>query len=94
MRARLLRWLIVGGTFAVLELLTRSGAIPEVIMPPPTDIARSLWDLVPTNEFGSDLLRTGVTVAIAFAIGVVAGSCSAPRAGGRRCSGTCSSRTS
>ena len=73
MKARLARWGIVAATFAVLELLTRGGAIPEVIMPPPTDIARSLWDLVPTGEFGSDLARTGLTVAISFGIGVVAG---------------------
>lgn len=73
MSARLLRWLVVGLTFAVLEVLTRAGTIPELIMPPPTDIASSLWDLVRTGEFGSDLLRTGLTVAIAFGIGVVAG---------------------
>jgi NitT/TauT family transport system permease protein len=71
--ARLVRWGVVILTFAVLELVTQTGALPPVIMPPPSEIAVSLWELVPTAQFGSDLARTALTVAIAFAIGVVAG---------------------
>jgi NitT/TauT family transport system permease protein len=73
LRARLVRWMVVLATFAVLEGLTRGGAIPEVIMPPPTEIVSALVNLVGTSEFGSDLVRTALTVAIAFAIGLVAG---------------------
>jgi NitT/TauT family transport system permease protein len=73
LRARLVRWMVVLATFAVLEGLTRGGAIPEVIMPPPTEIVSALVNLVGTSEFGSDLARTALTVAIAFAIGLVAG---------------------
>lgn len=73
MRARALRWGIVVATFALLELLTQTAVIPEVIMPPPTEIASALFNIVGTAEFGSDLVRTGTTVAIAFAIGATIG---------------------
>jgi NitT/TauT family transport system permease protein len=73
LKARLVRWGIVAATFAVLELLTQTGAIPEVIMPPPTEIVSALFNLVGTSEFGSDLARTALTVAIAFGIGSAVG---------------------
>jgi NitT/TauT family transport system permease protein len=71
--ARVLRWLIVAATFGVLELLTRSGAVPPLIMPPPTEILGALWDIVTTGQFGQDLARTALTVGISFAFGLVAG---------------------
>jgi NitT/TauT family transport system permease protein len=71
--ARLVRWGIVVLAFVVLELLTQSEVIPEVYIPPPTEIVSSLFNLVGTSEFASDLVRTGLTVGIAFAIGSVIG---------------------
>jgi NitT/TauT family transport system permease protein len=71
--ASALRLAVVLLTFGVLELLTRAGTIPELILPVPTDILRALWDLVQTNQFAHDLARTALTVAISFAIGLVAG---------------------
>jgi NitT/TauT family transport system permease protein len=71
--ARALRWAILAATFGVLELLTRAGTIEPLILPPPTDIVRALVDLVQTSQFAQDLTRTCLTVAISFAIGLVAG---------------------
>jgi NitT/TauT family transport system permease protein len=73
LKARLVRWGIVVLAFVVLELLTQSEVIPEVYIPPPTEIVSSLFNLVGTSEFASDLVRTGLTVGIAFAIGSVIG---------------------
>ena len=73
MKARLLRWGIIAVTVAVLELLTQTEVIPAVIMPPPSEIVSALFNLLGTAEFGSDLARTGLTVAIAFAIGCTIG---------------------
>jgi NitT/TauT family transport system permease protein len=71
--ARVLRWLVVALTFAVLELLTRAGTIPPLILPPPTDVVSALVDLVPATQFAQDLVRSSLTVGISFAIGLVAG---------------------
>jgi NitT/TauT family transport system permease protein len=71
--ARVLRWALVAAVFVVLQLLTAAGSIAPVVLPRPTQIVSALVDLVPTARFGQDLARTGLTVAIAFAIGLVGG---------------------
>jgi NitT/TauT family transport system permease protein len=67
------RWSIVAASFGVLQLLTKAGSIPPLILPPPTEVLTALGDVVKTSEFGQDLVRTSLTVAIAFAIGVLVG---------------------
>lgn len=56
-----------------LEWLARAGAIPAVVMPPPTQIASGLWQLLPTDGFHDDLLRTLSEALMSCVIGIVLG---------------------
>ncbi|MGH3319053.1 MAG: ABC transporter permease [Streptosporangiaceae bacterium] len=68
-----LRWLVVAAAFALLEVLTRGGVIPDLIFPPPTEVVRAAVDQIPTGQFAADLARTAETVAVAYAAGLIGG---------------------
>lgn len=68
-----LRVLVVIVVILGLEVLTRLEMIGPLILSPPSDILLGVVDGVPTAQFGSDLARTGLTVAISSAAGCVIG---------------------
>lgn len=69
----LLRVAVVIVVIVGLEVLTRIGSIGSLILSPPSQILRGVVDVVPTAQFGSDLARTGLTVAMSSVAGCVIG---------------------
>jgi ABC-type nitrate/sulfonate/bicarbonate transport system permease component len=61
----------------LLELLVRSGVIDSRLLPPPTEIAETLWDEAGSSEFwtaiGNTLRSWAVGLALAVALAVPAG---------------------
>lgn len=61
---------VVCGFFAVLELLTRAGAIGPLTMIPPSAMAARLWTMLIDGEINAAMVQTFANVAIAFALSV------------------------
>jgi NitT/TauT family transport system permease protein len=59
--------------FAVLELLCRAGIINRVTMIPPTEMAGSLWDILSSGRYNSDIFFTVYNIAAAALLSIVAG---------------------
>lgn len=72
-RASAVRWTIIAGLIAVLEVTTRVGLIDRSLMVPPSEILVKLAAIVPTEQFGTDAARTLTTIVAAFSIGLVLG---------------------
>jgi NitT/TauT family transport system permease protein len=58
---------------AALELLCRTGVIPNFTMPPPTRIAQDLWALLAKGALNRAIAKSLGNAAIAFALAVTAG---------------------
>ncbi|MGH3756746.1 ABC transporter permease [Actinophytocola sp.] len=69
----ILRVVVVIVAILGLEVLTRLEAISSLILSPPSEILLGMVDVLPTAQFGSDLARTGLTVAMSSAAGCVIG---------------------
>jgi NitT/TauT family transport system permease protein len=59
--------------FAALELLCRAGIINRVTMIPPTEMAASLWNILRTGQFNSDIFFTLYNIAAAALLAIVGG---------------------
>jgi NitT/TauT family transport system permease protein len=64
---------VVVGAFAVLEALCRFGVISKLVMIPPSAMVVSMVGLIASGDIDDDIVRTAMTVAIAFAGAVVLG---------------------
>jgi NitT/TauT family transport system permease protein len=69
-RARLA---IVLGFVALLEVLSRTGAIDRLTMIPPSAMAARLWTMLSRGELNAAMAQTFANVAIAFALSVGVG---------------------
>jgi NitT/TauT family transport system permease protein len=76
-RNRLAGWLTFAVLLAVLEVGTRTGVISNLTMPPPSDVARTLWHLAASGllwaNLGPSLARLGVGSAIGVGAGILTG---------------------
>jgi NitT/TauT family transport system permease protein len=64
---------VIVGFVALLELLTRAGAIDRLTMIPPSAMAMHLWTMLVNGELNAAMAQTFANVAIAFALSVAAG---------------------
>lgn len=67
------RLAFVVAVFAALELLCRGGIVNRVTMIPPSEMVTSLWDIVRTGRFNSDIFFTLYNVLAAALIATVGG---------------------
>jgi NitT/TauT family transport system permease protein len=67
------RTAIVVLVFALLELFCRAGIINRVTMIPPTEMVSSLWDILLSGRFNSDIFFTLYNIAAAALLSVVSG---------------------
>lgn len=70
---RLVRWLLLVATLAVLEACARAGMFDPLVLPAPAQIFSTLLQMARGQEFYTDLSRTLVTVVVAFGIGAAGG---------------------
>src|SRR5580765_7485623 len=59
--------------FAALEFLCRTGVINRVTMIPPTKMVSSLWDILRSGRFNSDIFFTLYNTITAALLAIVAG---------------------
>jgi NitT/TauT family transport system permease protein len=64
---------VVTAFIAALEILCREQIIKPLVMIPPSEMATALWDLIQSGKIKDDIVQTSTTVAVAFAISIVAG---------------------
>ena len=64
---------VILGFVAVLELLTRTGAINRLTLIPPSAMAAHLWKMLVGGELDAPMTQTFANVAIAFALSVALG---------------------
>lgn len=72
-RNRAAGWLTFALLLAVLEAGTRTGVISNLTMPPPSDVARTLWRLAESGLLWANLEPSLTRLAAGSAIGVGAG---------------------
>lgn len=70
-RARGLGWILPVGFLLSVEALVRAGAVPAHLLPPPSEVARTLLDLG-RNGLEGHLLASTLRVAAGFAAGALA----------------------
>ena len=58
---------------AGLEAAARGGLVKAAILPPPTEVASVLWDLVASGDFAAPMLQTLAILFLAYAIACSAG---------------------
>lgn len=73
MSASSIRILLVAGLVALLEILCRTGVIPNFTVIPPSAMAQSLWQILASGKFTPDIVATLTNVAIAIAAAMLAG---------------------
>jgi NitT/TauT family transport system permease protein len=59
--------------FSALELLCRLGIITRVTMIPPSEMVSSLWDIVESGRFNSDISFTFFNVVAAAVVAILIG---------------------
>ena len=59
--------------FAALELLCRAGIIDRLTMIPPTEMASSLWDILGSGRFNSDIFFTLYNIVAAALLAIIVG---------------------
>jgi NitT/TauT family transport system permease protein len=67
------RFGIVAGAGAILEILCRAGVIPRLIMIPPSEMLASAWQILVSGEIKGDLYFSLVNIAFAIGLSVVGG---------------------
>lgn len=73
MREGAIRFGIIAGAVAALEIACRSGAVPTTAVLPPSDMLVSLIDLLRAGELTGDILTSFGNVVTAAALSVVLG---------------------
>jgi NitT/TauT family transport system permease protein len=68
-----LRLFVVVAFVAALEALCRLGIIPNIVLIPPSEMARSLWQILRSGEHNADIVFTLRNVAASAAISIVLG---------------------
>ena len=64
---------IVAGAGLLLEILCRTGAIPRLIMIPPSEMLASAWRILTSGEIKGDLYFSLVNIAFAIGLSVAGG---------------------
>src|SRR5579863_6977839 len=64
---------VIVGFVALLELLTRTGALDRLTMIPPSAMAAYLWKMLAAGELDAAMAQTFANVAIAFVLSVTVG---------------------
>jgi len=64
---------IVAGAGLLLEILCRTGAIPRLIMIPPSEMLASAWRILASGEIKGDLYFSLVNIAFAIGLSVAGG---------------------
>jgi NitT/TauT family transport system permease protein len=64
---------IVAGAGLVLEALCRAGAIPRLIMIPPSEMVASAWQILVSGDLKSDLYFSLVNIGFAIGLSVAGG---------------------
>jgi NitT/TauT family transport system permease protein len=72
-KASLARIAFIVGAFAILEVLCRIGLIDRVTMIPPSEMFLSLWQILQSGRFNSDIYFSIWNTSIAIVIAVVGG---------------------
>jgi NitT/TauT family transport system permease protein len=67
------RIILVVGAIALLEILCRTGVIPNFTVIPPSAMAQSLWKILGSGKFTPDIRATLANVGIAIAAAMVVG---------------------
>ncbi|GAB3745165.1 ABC transporter permease [Nocardiopsis nanhaiensis] len=67
------RTIIVLVAVMLLEVCARLSIIDPLVVPPPSRMLAPLVEIVPSADFVDDLAATGISVLLAFLIGVVVG---------------------
>lgn len=73
LKLTLARLVIVAIIVAVFQFLCDRGTISALVLPAPTDILKSTWDLVQTRGFWKDFERTALEVVVSCLIGMPIG---------------------
>jgi len=68
-----IRLAVVAGSVGAIELLCRTGVIPNSVMIPPSDMALALASILSSGEMTGDIVSTFTNVALATLITVVLG---------------------
>jgi len=63
----------IAAELAIIEVLVRTGWIRRALLPPPSDIARTLWEIVSSGEFLPPLASTLGLLAIGYTLSVMLG---------------------
>src|SRR5262249_57523937 len=64
---------VICAVVAALEILRRLGTIDRVTMIPPSEMASSLWDIIRSGRFNSDIFFTLHNVTAAAVLAIAAG---------------------
>lgn len=72
-RVRAARGVLIVALLALVEWLSRSGAVDPLVVPAPSAVAQAVARQVRTDQFGADVVRTLSTVGISFGTGGSAG---------------------
>jgi NitT/TauT family transport system permease protein len=76
-RVALIRTTLIAGAVLLLEVLCRTGVIPNFTVIPPSAMAQSLWKILASGRFAEDIRATlanvGIAIAAAMLVGVTVG---------------------
>ncbi len=67
------RFVTIAGLIGIVEYLTRSGAISNFVLPPPSKIATTAWAVAWTPLFAVDVATTSIEIALALGLALPAG---------------------
>lgn len=68
-----MRTALIVGAFVALEILCRVQVIDRITMIPPTEMLRSLWQILASGRFNDDIAFTIWNTAVAIALSVAGG---------------------
>ena len=72
-RALVLRILLIVVMVGGLELACRTGALPQTVIIPPSEMAVSMWEVLTSGEIDADMRQTFTAVAIAVSLAIGGG---------------------
>jgi NitT/TauT family transport system permease protein len=72
-KATWLRWAVVAGVVALLEVLCRIEVIPSAVMIAPSQMARALWLILRSGQMNADIAATSADVGIAVLFATIVG---------------------
>jgi NitT/TauT family transport system permease protein len=64
---------LIAGAVLLLEILCRTGTIPNFTVIPPSAMAQALWQILQSGKFNHDIAATLANVGIAIAAAMIAG---------------------